>query len=192
MHCYNPINQTVIDVLFCFYSILLLALKNFICAGTDLQRNRDRAPPLFQERCERYRGSACLDHMNSQRLVFMPAGEDQDEIEKRLVRNIKRIGKLTSPECYPDTLRVACISLFPPCRIVNNTAVPLLMCKESCARLSESYCSKGIRLLPQLKIIQAIDDCSVFPETDSNQPCARVSMPGKTYISLSKMSSLSE
>lgn len=154
-------------------------LTDAIVNGTNLHKKAlQQTRPLFHERCEVYKGSACRHHMNSQRLVFMRAGEDQHEIEKRLVRNIKRIGKLTSPECYPEALRVACISLFPPCRKVNGTAVPLLMCKESCAQLSESYCSKGIRLLPQLKIIQAIDDCSVFPETDSNQPCARVSMPG--------------
>lgn len=163
-------------------SQLTVLFKLSFFLGTIDEDNgfQQRSRPLFQERCEKYRGAVCVDHMNSQSLVFMRSGEDQDEIESRLAKNMKHVAKLMSPECYPDALRVACITLFPPCRHVNETtAVPLKMCKESCLGLPKSYCAKGFGLLPHLKIIQAIDDCDALPEVDSNQPCARISLPGE-------------
>ena len=156
--------------------------KLSIFLGTIDEDNgfQQRSRPLFQKRCEEYRGSVCVRHMNANKLVFMRSGENQDEIESRLAKNIKHVAKLMSPECYPEALRVACITLFPPCRHVNqSTAVPLKMCRESCVGLPKSHCAKGFALLPHSKIIQTIDDCGSLPEIDSNEPCARISLPGE-------------
>eukprot|EP00795_Rhopilema_esculentum_P009220 gene9220-16901_t len=167
-----------------FFTFLrLTSFSTFLRPDTADNENgfQERSSQIFQERCEKYRGSICLQHANTKSGIYMRANEDQDEIEKRLSENMGHIGRLLSPGCYPDALRVACITLFPPCRPVNGSAVPLKMCRESCLKLPKSHCAKSFELLPQLKIIQSIEDCSSLPETDANGPCAKIFRPGYIF-----------
>ena len=135
-------------------------------------------------RCEPYRGLVCRPHL-SQSSVFLPAGQEQEDIEDELtaafvrLQSMPEIGETCNRYIKPSI----CLTAFPLCNQASTSLQLSVhkLCHDECTLLETDTCSDlydYIDTRVELDLVGILPICSELPAAGEpgSETCMRLGL----------------